>query len=96
LELGDPSSSGSKRDTSEEEKSTKSSIIFFTFAAVMAMAYFNQDTILPIFARLGGVVRQLIAAAPTGAPAANPAPIPLDEDLMVEPVSKKKAKLRKT
>ncbi|XP_059482709.1 BOS complex subunit NOMO3 [Neocloeon triangulifer] len=95
LELGAPLIGPSRGDSRDEEKSTKGSIIFFTLAAVLAMAYFNQDHVLPVFAQIGGFVRQVIASAPTGAPSANPAPIPLDDDLMVEPVSKKKAKLRK-
>jgi hypothetical protein len=95
--LGSPSigpSVGEGRDG--EEKSTRGSIFFFSLVAVLAAVYFNQDYVLPVFGQIAGVVRQMVAAAPAGTSPTAPAPIPLDEDLMFEPVSKKKAKLRKT
>ncbi|CAB3359921.1 Hypothetical predicted protein [Cloeon dipterum] len=95
LELGTPSIGPLRGDSYGDEKSTKGSIIFFTLAAVLAMAYFNQDYVLPVFNQIGTFVRHVAASASAPNSNANPAPIPLDEDLMVEPVSKKKAKLRK-
>lgn len=94
--MGSPSvgpSVGEGRDG--EEKSTKGSIFFFSLVAVLAAVYFNQEHVMPVFGHIAGVVRQMVAAAPTGTNTTAPAPIPLDEDLMFEPVSKKKAKLRK-
>lgn len=83
-----------KQQEVEDEGSAQPSLMLLPVLAILTLAVLNRDKLMPIGGHIAGVVRQIIASTPS-APAPAPAPLLLNDELMVEPVPKRKTKPRK-
>lgn len=77
-----------------EESGARGSLLLLPLLAALTLAFTNRDKLSPVASQVAGLWRQLMAAAPS-APTPAPTPVILSEELIVEPVTKRKAKPRK-
>jgi hypothetical protein len=84
-----------KKQQEDDEGTSQPSLMLLPVLAILTLAIMNRDKLLPLGSAVATTVRQIVASTPSAPAVPAPAPTLHDDELIVEPVPKKKTKPRK-